>query len=84
MHVCVCLTGPAPPVLIVGEEAGPYHLVLSSITLIARPPVVHVSKNIWPAVTFLRVDPVQTDQDLGPMARFCFRGIGQNARTAKK
>ena len=28
-----------------GEEAGPYHLVLSSITLIARPPVVHVSKN---------------------------------------
>ena len=46
MHVCVCLTGPAPPVLIVGEEAGPYHLVLSSITLIARPPVVHVSKKM--------------------------------------
>ena len=28
-----------------GEKAEPYHSVLSSITLIARPPVVNVSKN---------------------------------------
>ena len=29
-----------------GEKAGPYHLVLSSITLVARPSVVHVSKKV--------------------------------------
>ena len=44
MHVCVCLTGPTPLVCFDGK-AGPYHLVLSSITLVARPSVVHVSKN---------------------------------------